>query len=398
MDHAKIKSLLADAQSSLQAYEADEVEATRKEALERVLKLARAIEKPRDAILKLGFSPTILMAVKVAVDLDVFNSLCNASASVPVDELAAPKSADPLLVERIMRLLVAHGYADESAPCEYFATALSKEMTQRTSIGVVESIFLDLLPAAQKTPEFLQKTGYQNPEEPTNGPLQYTNNINVDTFTWLCQNPESMTRFNAFMQGQRADRVFWADWFPVQERILDGADKSADGPLLVDIGGGLGHDLLGFKERFPDAPGRLILEDLPEVVEDGKATLGLEAAGIDAVSHDFFAEEQPVKGARVYYFKNIMHDWSDEKLRLVFKLLATAMKPGYSKIILEEYILPDMGARSLESMTDLGILVFCTGMERTRQRWINLMDSVGLKAKFWTREGDAQGIIEAEFP
>lgn len=73
------------------------------------------------------------------------------------------------------------------------------------------------------------------------------------------------------------------------------------------------------------------------------------------------------------------------------------MEPGHSKILMEEYILPDQNARSLETMTDIAVMVFCSGLERTRQRWANLLESVGLKVnKFWTREGDGQGIIEAE--
>jgi hypothetical protein len=38
------------------------------------------------------------MAVKVAIDLNVFPMLANATSPVAVDELAIPKSADPLLV------------------------------------------------------------------------------------------------------------------------------------------------------------------------------------------------------------------------------------------------------------------------------------------------------------
>jgi hypothetical protein len=56
MGHEIIQNLLADVQSSLQDFASDGAEASRKEALERVLKLAREIERPRDAILKLGFS------------------------------------------------------------------------------------------------------------------------------------------------------------------------------------------------------------------------------------------------------------------------------------------------------------------------------------------------------
>jgi broad specificity phosphatase PhoE len=74
------------------------------------------------------------------------------------------------------------------------------------------------------------------------------------------------------------------------------------------------------------------------------------------------------------------------------------MERGYSKVLMEEYILPDKNARALEGMTDIAVMVFCSGLERTRQRFSNLLESAGLKVnKFWTREDDGwEGIIEAE--
>ncbi|KAB8271650.1 S-adenosyl-L-methionine-dependent methyltransferase [Aspergillus minisclerotigenes] len=397
MDHSTIKKLLIEVQASLDVYQSDPTDTSRVEAQEKALKLARALEKPRDAILKIAYSPTVVMAVKVAHDLNVFPTLANATSPVPLNELAVLKPADPLLVERMMRLLVAHGFAEEPEPCEYLPTALSKEMTQRTSIGVVESLFLEFLPGIQKVPEYLQVIGYKSPEDPLFAPLQYAHNFKQDGFAWLCENPAALTRFNAFMEGQRADRPHWADWFPIPDQILASAHKGSDGPLLVDIGGGRGHDLLGFKQRFPEAPGKLVLEDLPTVIEEARSALDLEGNGIDAVGYDFFAQEQPIKGARVYYFRNIFHDWSDDKARLIIKNLVPAMERGYSKVLMEEYIIPDKNARALEGMTDIAVMVFCSGLERTRQRFTNLLESAGLKVtKFWTREGDGQGIIEAE--
>lgn len=397
MDHNTIKKLLVEVQASLDVYQSDPTDTSRVEAQEKALKLARALEKPRDAILKIAYSPTVVMAVKVAHDLNVFLTLANATSPVLLNELAVLKPADPLLVERMMRLLVAHGFAEEPEPCEYLPTALSKEMTQRTSIGVVESLFLEFLPGIQKVPEYLQVIGYKSPEDPLFAPLQYAHNFKQDGFSWLCENPAALTRFNAFMEGQRADRPHWADWFPIPDQILASAHKGSDGPLLVDIGGGRGHDLLGFKQRFPEAPGKLVLEDLPTVIEEARSALDLEGNGIDAVGYDFFAQEQPIKGARVYYFRNIFHDWSDDKARLIIKNLVPAMERGYSKVLMEEYIIPDKNARALEGMTDIAVMVFCSGLERTRQRFTNLLESAGLKVtKFWTREGDGQGIIEAE--
>lgn len=73
-----------------------------------------------------------------------------------------------------------------------------------------------------------------------------------------------------------------------------------DQPLLVDIGAGRGHDLMGFRKRFPDAPGKLILEDLETVIDEVHGAQDLEAARIETVSFDFFAQIQPVKGRDFY--------------------------------------------------------------------------------------------------
>ncbi|KAJ5476700.1 Plant methyltransferase dimerization [Penicillium sp. IBT 31633x] len=397
MDFQHLQNLLAEAKASLDSYELTQSDTSRVEAQEKALQLARALERPKDAILKLSFSPIIPMAIQTAHDMNVFSVLAQATAPVPLVELAAAKPADPLLVERIMRVLVANGFVEEPAPREYLPTALSREMTQRTSVGVVGSLFHEFLPSIQKVPEYLQSTNYRNPDDPLFAPLQYTHNLKIDGFSWLCQNPEALTRFNNFMEGQRADRPHWADWFPVREQLLDHPDMTADTPLLVDLGAGRGHDLIGFRKRFPDAPGKLILEDLSPVIDEVRGAQNLEAAFIDTVAHDFFAEVQPVQGARAYYFKNVLHDWSDEKAAIIFNNLKPAMKRGFSKIIMEEYILPDQNARSLPCMTDIAVMVFCSGLERTRQRWSELLTSVGLRVlKFWVREGDGLGIVEAE--
>lgn len=105
------------------------------------------------------------------------------------------------------------------------------------------------------------------------------------------------------------------------------------------------------------------------------------------------------KGARAYYFKYVLHDWSDEKAHIIFNNLKPAMQRGYSKLVIEEYILPDSNARPIHGMTDLAVMVFCSGVERTKQRWTNLLQSAGLHVEhMWVREGDGLGIIEATLP
>ncbi|OJJ55948.1 hypothetical protein ASPSYDRAFT_1158180 [Aspergillus sydowii CBS 593.65] len=393
----QLQSLWADAQTSFEALQKAQSETARIEALAKVTKLQRALEQPKDAVLKLSYQPMVFMALKVAHDMGVFPVLEKATSPVSAKELAAVKQADPLLVQRIMRLLVSFDIVEEPEPSAYLPTAISKAMVNRATIGTVESLFCEFLPILTKTPEYLAATNYQNPEDPLRAPLQYTHNVQTDGFTWLCQHPDALTRFNNFMEGQRANRVHWGDWFPIQERILDGADGSnPERALLVDIGGGRGHDLMLFQQKFPRAPGKLVLEDLPSVIDEAAAELN--QCGIEGVKYDFFKEPNPVKGARVYYFKFVFHDWSDEKARVLLNYVVAAMEAGYSKLVIEEYILPDRNAEFLHGTTDMAVLMFCSGLERTRSQWKSLLESVGLQPTFWTREGEGLGVIESVLP
>ncbi|KAJ5365282.1 hypothetical protein N7517_008168 [Penicillium concentricum] len=394
----QIQGLSELTHASINEFVSTGAEASRVQAQERALQLSRALERPRDAILKLAFTPAILMAVKIALDMKVFPMLAQTALPVPLAKLAAAKPADPLLVGRILRVLVANAIVDEPVPNEYLQTQLSRELTKRPSIGVIESMFCEFLPSFQKTPEFLGATEYRNPDDPLAAPLQYANNLGrLDGFSWLCQNPDALTRFNDFMEGQRADRPHWCDWFPVHERILDHPDLTSETPLIVDIGGGRGHDLLGFRRRFPDAHGKLILEDLAAVINEVTGAQELAAANIDTQVFDFFNETQPVRGARAYYLKNVLHDWSDEKATTIFTNLKPAMKLGFSKILIEEYVLPDRDASSLPCTTDLAVMVFCSGLERTNQQWEKLLAANGLRViKYWRHAAECFGIIEVE--
>jgi hypothetical protein len=84
----------------------------------------------------------------------------------------------------------------------------------------------------------------------------------------------------------------WCDSYDVKGRLLDGYSSENSKALIVDIGGGNGHDVQDFKKRYGGiCDGELVLQDLPGVIE------GIEQldAGITQIGHDFF-EPQPVQG------------------------------------------------------------------------------------------------------
>ena len=69
------------------------------------------------------------------------------------------------------------------------------------------------------------------------------------------------------------------------------------------------------------------------------------------------------------------------------------MKKGYSKLILNELVLPDTGCPLFPASMDVFMMGVHTGIERTEKE---LLESAGLQVKrFWRPPGDGEGIVEA---
>ncbi|KAL9079103.1 MAG: hypothetical protein Q9157_001987 [Trypethelium eluteriae] len=241
-------------------------------------------------------------------------------------------------------------------------------------------------------PRYLERTGFKNVSGPP-GPFQDCNRTNDLMFPYLIKDPPMMSNFNAFMAGQLETRPPWYATFSVQDMILAGAktdDPSA--VLLVDVGGGEGHDLASFHEAFPNAPGKLILQDTAPVIDNIKH---LDAA-ITRQKHDFFTP-QPVWGARVYYFRTIFHDWPDSDCVEILRQTAAAMTSRYSKLLIFEWVLPAKGTPLYPALLDINMMALLNGMERTEAQWTALLSQAGLKVvKFHKARADAEGLIEAE--
>ena len=80
-------------------------------------------------------------------------------------------------------------------------------------------------------------------------------------------------------------------FYPVKDRLLKGMAIDEHPVAIVDVGGGMGHDLVELKKKQPKLPGRFILQDLPQVIEQIVQPL----EGIEITSHDFYTK-QPVIG------------------------------------------------------------------------------------------------------
>ena len=72
------------------------------------------------------------------------------------------------------------------------------------------------------------------------------------------------------------------------------------------------------------------------------------------------------------------------------------MRPGYSRLLIHEFVLPDTGASLSAAGLDLHMMAMHAGMERTREQWTQLLGKAAFHIiKIWDRYGD-KGVIEAE--
>lgn len=84
-------------------------------------------------------------------------------------------------------------------------------------------------------------------------------------------------------------------------------------------------------------------------------------------------------GSRVYFLHYNLHNWDDDKCISILKNIASAMTPGYSKILINEWILPDTGASLQEASLDMQMMMAFGGMERGESQWKELLERSGLK-------------------
>lgn len=151
-----------------------------------------------------------------------------------------------------------------------------------------------------RLPEYFEEHGFQSPSDAYDGPFQFAMGTKQYYFKWLRSNPKHQQAFNTLMTIARMNRgEEWFGFYPVEEKLQVAGSEM----LLIDIGGGHGHDLIAFKQRYPKLPGKLMVQDLPIVIDDVKNL----PPGVEAMKHDFF-DPEPIKNAKAYYFRNVFCD------------------------------------------------------------------------------------------
>ena len=225
-----------------------------------------------------------------------------------------------------------------------------------------------------KLPDYLDSLDYKNPSDPQNSLFHYAHGTNLNMFEWLQTQPDQLATFSAYMaaateiQETSLLRTI-TSFLPVDETNC--SEDQNNRILLVDVGGGRGQVLNQIPRQRPNLKGRIIVQDLPNEIE------GREPAdGVEIMSFDFFAP-QSIKGAHVYFFTHIFHNWPSNACRQIIANTLPALTPNFSRIIIVDQVVPNTGASAFTAFMDISMMAF-GGMERTERQWRELLESAGL--------------------
>ncbi|KAK5460805.1 hypothetical protein LTS15_002868 [Exophiala xenobiotica] len=190
------------------------------------------------------------------------------------------------------------------------AEALMQPLKNATIRMMLEAGVLDFIakrPGGHvSAKELAEKTGYdelligfhQFPEKPDEkSPFEYAHKSGF--FEFFEKNRDQRKYFDDFMSIRREGLVVWHETYPIADQLSPGADTNPEAVMLVDVGGGWGHDLKSLFKTHPGLSGRLILQDLPIIIDQVQSRSDTD--GFELMSYDIFTP-QPVKGARAYYF------------------------------------------------------------------------------------------------
>ena len=199
----------------------------------------------------------------------------------------------------------------------------------------------DMWPAATRVVDAIAK--WPGSEEPSQAGYNLANNTGDPMYIDINKNPIRAKRFADAMSlfysrpGLEISHIVNNyDW------VNTGNGTGGKTTVIVDVGGSHGTVSIELAKKFSSV--ECIVQDLPEVLLSAETPPEL-AGRVRFMAHDFFTK-QPVKGADVYYFRWIFHNWSNKYAIRILQALIPALKHG-ARVIISEACIPDHGAISL---------------------------------------------------
>ncbi|KIW28518.1 uncharacterized protein PV07_08177 [Cladophialophora immunda] len=342
-----------------------------------------------------------LVSVRTLLDLKVFEKMpAEEGKTISAKELSEKSGVQDVLLERLLRPLVASGFVTQSPEDGTFgSTKFSQAYTSFP--GMFFTLMFDhFLQPMTDLPKYLAKRGAVEPTSFYVNPYSdYHNASDSGLTTWeiMSKDPEKLKTFQLGLKmGDNLVPVLGYYDFNQLKLTEDELQKDPNRTALVDIGGGVGNTLKkvldGYKELDPR---NVVLQDQKEIIAMADKEK-IPPEGVKLMEHDFWTE-QPVKGAKAYFFRRVFHDYSDELCAKALRQIIPAMAPD-SRVLIADMLLPEImtDKEAHTAALDVACMVM-GGKERTEADFRKLFDGVGLEVVHIHRAPEAAaGIVEGK--
>ncbi|CCT73670.1 related to O-methyltransferase B [Fusarium fujikuroi] len=372
---------------------------SRVQILEKARSLTNALITPDQKPNYHGLNIAELVAIRTFMKLKVLNAI-PATGSISLQDLSQATGVQDSLLERMGRVLVASGFLDQTEPDggEYKHTkfSLAYILDEPAPGHLFLAMYDEWFKHMHNFDDYLVSKGrYEEPQDPLYNPYTaYWKQEGTPVWSIMMQNPE---RFQTFQTGMAGIDVAIPvtghfDFSTLKNEFPDTDNATIE---LVDVGGGEGTVLNKILEAHPElSPRNCVLQERPEVIQLAKSKKTLPD-DVQLVEHDFMTE-QPVKGAKAYFMRMILHDYADAVGTQILTRLAEAMKP-YSRVLVCEMVLaPRVGEADFASAVLDQAVMTMGGKERTEAGFQKMFDASGLElVKTWRMPGVPGGCVEA---
>ncbi|KAI1499537.1 O-methyltransferase-domain-containing protein [Biscogniauxia marginata] len=331
-----------------------------------------SLETPLEAARKNSFLTLDHAVVRSAIQLNAFELLASREKPWATQDLAAATlpPCDVSLLSRLLRYLASPlRLVVEEGPGLWKVTRRGRAFADPKLKSV--SSFDSCGPIFQALPSWVSADSSKRAASPFKSALPDENSF----FDWLQKDNLKLREFHAWMetltqhQASSQKSVDLSIWTP--EKISDNE------VAFVDIAGGNGRQCIEVQENRGSVPGRIVKQDSEEVVQTTRRQL--EEKGIEVMVHNIF-DSQPVKGAHVYHFRQVFHEWPDQDAVKILERTKEAMIAS-STLLIDEVVLPEQGAHWTVTQSDLTALALFNAGERSEAQWRALLTQVGLRVE-----------------
>ena len=319
-------------------------------------------------------SPTDLVAdlAKAHIAARCLHVVANAGVADAIDESGATPAQvatqiglNAAALDRVLRLLAAHGVFAHAPEGRYVHTAASRLLRSDHPRSLRSYVRMTGLPAFWNGFGDLERaTRAGRPASDWAGLVEY-----------FATHADESAIFNAAMVSKSRAVL------PAVVAAYDfGACKT-----IADIGGGRGHLLAAVLKRAPAARG--ILFELPHVIADAA-----ESPRLTLVPGSFF--DDPLPAADTYLLMDLVHDWDDADAARILAAVHRAA-PANARVLIIETLVTEQPGPHFGKTLDIIMLAVTGGKERTRSQYERLLAAAGFAVERVIPTASQYSILEA---